>query len=80
MLNDNSYARVIGPYVKYWLNILEMLLKPIPRQSYILLEDFCPSSNWRANYVRASIRTIVDVSLEDLVIPPYVGLETCTLF
>jgi hypothetical protein len=30
MLKDNSYSRVMGPCVKYWENILELLSKPIP--------------------------------------------------
>jgi hypothetical protein len=30
MSKDNSYSRVMGPYVKYWDSILELLLKPIP--------------------------------------------------
>jgi hypothetical protein len=32
-----------------------------------------PSSNWGANYERASIPFVVDVDLEDLVIPSYCG-------
>ncbi len=73
MSKDDSCARVMGPYVKYWESILELLSKPIPRQSFVLLEGFWPSSNWRANYEHASIRIIVDVDLEDLVILPYYG-------
>ncbi len=30
MLKDDSYSRVMGPYVKYWENILELLSRPIP--------------------------------------------------
>jgi hypothetical protein len=45
----------------------------IPQQSFVLLEGFWPSSNWRPNYERASILIVVDVDLEDLVIPPYCG-------
>ncbi len=30
MLKDNSYFRVMGFYVKYWENILELLSIPIP--------------------------------------------------
>jgi len=37
------------------------------------LEGFWPSSNWRTYYEHASIPTIVDVDLKDLVIPPYCG-------
>jgi hypothetical protein len=73
MLKDDSYTRVMGPYVKYWESILELLSKPIPQQSYVLLEGFWLSSNWRANYEHTSIRIIVDVDLEDLVILPYYG-------
>jgi len=54
---------------------LELLSKPIPQQSSILLAGFWPSNNWRANYECASIHTIVDVGLEDPVIPPYCGFR-----
>jgi hypothetical protein len=37
------------------------------------LASFWPSSNWKVNYECASIPTVVDVDLEDLVIPPYYG-------
>jgi hypothetical protein len=30
MLKDDSYFRVMGPYVKYWESILELLLRPMP--------------------------------------------------
>jgi hypothetical protein len=40
MSKDNSYSRIMGPYVKYWESILELLLRPIPRQNSILLESF----------------------------------------
>jgi len=39
----------------------------------VLLEGFLPSNNWRTNYECASIHIVVDVDLEDLVIPPYCG-------
>jgi hypothetical protein len=41
-----------------------------------MLEGFWPSSNWRANYEHTFIPTVVDVDLEDLVIPPYYGLKS----
>jgi hypothetical protein len=43
------------------------------------LEGFWPSSNWRANYECASIPTVVDVDLKDLVILPYCGLRSMCL-
>jgi hypothetical protein len=36
-----------------------------------MVESLWLSSNWRANYEHASIRTFVGVDPEDLVIPPY---------
>jgi len=30
MPKDDSYSKVMGPYVKYWENILELLSRPIP--------------------------------------------------
>jgi hypothetical protein len=44
-----------------------------------MLESFWPSNNWRANYERASIHTIVDVDLEYPIIPPYCGLKNMRL-
>ncbi len=52
---------------------MNLLSIPIPRHCYVLLEGFWPFSNWRVNYECASIRTIVDVDLEDPIIPPYCG-------
>jgi hypothetical protein len=40
------------------------------------VEGFWPFSNRRANYECASILTIVDVDLKDLVILPYCGLRS----
>jgi hypothetical protein len=76
MSKDDSYSKVMGPYVKYWESILELLLKPIPWQSIILLEDFWPSNNWRVNYEHASILTIIDFDPEDLFILPYFGISS----
>jgi hypothetical protein len=76
MSKDDSYSKVMGPYVKCWESILELLSRPIPQQSFIMLEGFWPSRNWRANYEHTSILTVVDVDLEDLVIPPYYGLKS----
>ncbi len=73
MSKDDLYSKVMGPYVKYQESILELLLRHIPWQSFILLENFWSSSNQKANYECASIPTIVDVDLEDLVIRPYYG-------
>jgi hypothetical protein len=61
----------MGPYVKYWESILELLSRLIPWQIFVLLEGFWPSNNWRINYERASIPTIIDVYLKNFVIPPY---------
>jgi hypothetical protein len=53
-------------YVEYWEDILLYLSRPLPPQSTILLEGFWPSSNWRSNYVRVSLLTMMDiVDLED---------------
>jgi len=76
MSKNDSYSKVMGPYVKCWENILELLSRPIPQQSFIMLEGFWPSSNWKANYEHTSIPTVVDVDLENLVIPPYYGLKS----
>jgi hypothetical protein len=35
MSNDDLYSKVMGPYVKYWETILELLSGVIPQQSSI---------------------------------------------
>jgi hypothetical protein len=52
---------------------LELLSRPSPQKSFILLESFWPSSNWKVNYECASIPTIVDVDPKDPIIFPYYG-------
>jgi hypothetical protein len=50
------------------------LSRQLPLQSIILLEGFWPSSNWRSNYVRASVSTVMDVvDPEDPIQIPYCG-------
>jgi hypothetical protein len=80
MSKDDSYSRIMGPYVKYWESILELLTRPIPRQNSILLESFWYSCNWRTYYERASIPIIVDVDTQNPVIPPYCGLKHVAFF
>jgi hypothetical protein len=70
MSKDDLYFKVMGPYVKYWESILELLSRHFPWQSFVLLEGFWPCSNWRTNYECASIPTIVDVDIKDPIIPP----------
>jgi hypothetical protein len=48
-------------YVEYWENILLHLSRPLPLQNITLLEGFWLSKNWRCNYVRASLSTMMDV-------------------
>ncbi len=48
-------------YVEYWEDILLHFSKPLPLQSTTLLEGFWPSSNWRCNYAKASLSTMMDV-------------------
>jgi hypothetical protein len=52
---------------------LELLSQPIPWQSFVLLEGFWPSNNYKASYERASIPTVVDVDPENPVILLYYG-------
>jgi hypothetical protein len=80
MSKDDSYSRVMGPYVKYWESILELLTRPIPRQNFVLLESFWYSSNWRTYYECASILIIVDVDPLNPIIPPYCGLKHAPFF
>jgi hypothetical protein len=80
MLKDDSHVKVMDLYVNYQESILELLSRFILQQSFILLEGFWPSNNWRANYECASIHTIVGADPKNLVIPPYYGLKSLCLF
>jgi hypothetical protein len=73
LCNDETYAKKLGPYVAYWENILKLLSNPLPTQNSTLLEGFWPSCNWRFNHVQGAIPPIIDVDLEDPIIPPYYG-------
>jgi hypothetical protein len=60
-------------YVEYSKDILFHLLRLLPPQSSTLLEGFWPS-NWRANYVRSSLSTVIDfVNPKDPIQVPYCG-------
>jgi len=61
-------------YVEYLEDILLHLSRPLPPQSSTLLEGFLPSSNWRANYVRSSLSTVINVvNPKDPIQVPYCG-------
>jgi hypothetical protein len=69
-----TYAMKMSPYVDYWEDILLHLTKPLLIQGCILLEGFWPSNNWKLNYARVKLLSIMSVvDLEDLVICPYCG-------
>jgi hypothetical protein len=51
MCKDETYARMFGPCVAYWGNILELLLNPLAPQNSTLLEGFWSSNNWRSNHM-----------------------------
>ncbi len=80
MLKDDSYSRVMGPYVKYQENILELLYRPIPWQSFVILEGFWPFNSWKTNYEHASICTVVDVDPKNPIILPYCGFRSMCPF
>jgi len=61
-------------YVEYLEDILLHLSRPLPPQSSTLLEGFWPSSNWRANYVKSSLSTVINVvNPKDPIQVPYCG-------
>jgi hypothetical protein len=51
IVRDEMYTKAMGPYIESWEGILKCLLKPLPKQSPILLEGLWPSSNWKVNHV-----------------------------
>ncbi len=56
------------------------IIKTYPTTKFYSLEGFWPSSNHKVNYECTSIPIVVDVDLEDLVIPPYCGLKNMHLY
>jgi hypothetical protein len=58
-MQSSTYEMKMKLYVEYWENILLHLSRPLPPQSITLLEGFWPSSNWRSNYVRASLSIVM---------------------
>jgi len=80
IFKDDMYARVMKPYVEYWEGILKCLLKPIPQQSFTLLEGFWLTSNWKFDHVRFFIPFVpIFDDMEDLVIPLYYGPKNMKL-
>jgi hypothetical protein len=47
--------------MKCWEDILLHLSRPLPPQTTTLLEGLWPSSNWRSNYAKASLSTMMDI-------------------
>jgi hypothetical protein len=61
-----TYEMKMKSYVEYWEDILLHLSKPFPYQSATLLEGFLPLGNWKSNYSKVLLLTIVvGVNLED---------------
>jgi hypothetical protein len=61
IVQSSTYEMKMKPYVEYWEDILLHLSTPLMPQSTIFLEGFWPLSNWKSNYVRASLSTVMDV-------------------
>jgi len=69
-----TYKMKMKPYMEYWKDILLHLSKPLPPWSATLLKGFWPSSNWRSNYAKASLSTIMDIdNTKDPIWFPYCG-------
>jgi hypothetical protein len=65
-VQSSTYEMKMKPYVEYWEDVLLHLSTLLPPQSTILLEGLWPLSNWKSNYVKASLSTMMDiVDLED---------------
>jgi hypothetical protein len=58
---SSTYEMKMKPYVEYWEDVLLHLSRPLPLQSTTLLEGFWLSSNWRFNYARVSLSTMMNV-------------------
>jgi hypothetical protein len=71
---SSTYEMNMRPYVEYWEDVLLHLSRLLMLQSTILLEGFWPSSNWKCNYAKTSLSTVMDiVDPEDLIRIPYCG-------
>ncbi len=77
----------MNPYVYYYEDILLHFSKPLPIQGCIVLEGFWPSNNWKLNYVKIQLLSMMSiVDSKNLVIRPYYGpkklklVPTHTLF
>ncbi len=77
---STNYAMKMNPYVDYQEDILLHLSKPLLGQGCIFLEDFWPFSNWKLNYVKTKLSSIMSVGdSKDLVIRPYCGPKNLKL-
>jgi hypothetical protein len=77
IVQSSTYEMKMKPYVEYWEDILLHLSRPLLLQSTTFFGGFLPLSNWRSNYVRASMSTMMDVvDLEDPIQISYYGPKT----
>jgi len=66
IMQSSTYEMKMKPYMEYWEDVLLHLLRQLPPQSTTLLEGSWLLNNWRFNYVKASLLTMMDVvDLED---------------
>ena len=79
---NESYARDMHGYVQYWEDILEELHRPTPPAPPSLLEGFWPNTDWTTsapplNDHHGEFHPLdIDVTLEDVIPNPIVGLKT----
>ncbi len=55
-----TYEMKMKPYVEYWKDILLHLSKSLPCQSAIFLEGLWPLNNWKSDYSKVSLLTVID--------------------
>jgi len=61
-------------HMDYWEEVLLRLSKPLPIQRSTLLEGFWPSSNWKLNYAKVELLSMMQVvDSEDMANCPYCG-------
>jgi len=57
-----TYEMKMKSYMEYWEDILLHLSRTFPLKGATILEGFWPSTNWRSNFAKDSLSTIMDVA------------------
>jgi hypothetical protein len=77
IVRDEMYAKAMGPCIEYWEGILKCLLKPLPKQSHILLEGFWHLAIGRLIMCNSLLQIHLSLKIKNIQLSLYVvGLKT----